>query len=196
MQVIPRVSLPSIPRVRGSLFHCVVEKVIPWEWGCHIFCCSCLITTKVLHETPYYESVLINMQYPSRNPLHVVNHVIWHFQWLSSNFAKVLVSTTLKATYITWDPQHVHGVWQSYRPYIEYFAFSGLQDCVFLGAGGPSLTEYQSVIFYHNSSPKWNETIKVQFFADCHFPCVLTSACKKYSWTSYEWCTYFLLAEF
>ncbi|XP_078368993.1 dedicator of cytokinesis protein 1-like [Oculina patagonica] len=37
-----------------------------------------------------------------------------------------------------------------------------IEDCVFLGAGGPSLTEYQSIIFYHNSSPKWNETIKIQ----------------------------------
>lgn len=37
-----------------------------------------------------------------------------------------------------------------------------IKDCVFLGAGGASATEYQSVIFYHNSSPKWNETIKIQ----------------------------------
>ncbi|KAJ7386091.1 Dedicator of cytokinesis protein 3 [Desmophyllum pertusum] len=37
-----------------------------------------------------------------------------------------------------------------------------IEDCVFLGAGGSSLTEYQSIIFYHNSSPKWNETIKIQ----------------------------------
>jgi len=37
-----------------------------------------------------------------------------------------------------------------------------IKDCVFLGAGGPSLTEYQSIIFYHNSSPKWSETIKIQ----------------------------------
>ncbi|XP_074619689.1 dedicator of cytokinesis protein 1-like isoform X2 [Acropora palmata] len=37
-----------------------------------------------------------------------------------------------------------------------------IEDCVFLGAGGTSITEYQSIIFYHNSSPKWSETIKVQ----------------------------------
>lgn len=59
----------------------------------------------------------------------------------------------------------MHGVGFLYFPYILYFVISFFQDCVFLGAGGPSLTEYQSVIFYHNSSPKWNETIKVQFFA-------------------------------
>ena len=38
-----------------------------------------------------------------------------------------------------------------------------IQDCIFLGAGGSSVTEYQSIIFYHNSSPKWNETIKVNY---------------------------------
>lgn len=37
-----------------------------------------------------------------------------------------------------------------------------IEDCIFLGAGGSSVTEYQSIIFYHNSSPKWNETIKIQ----------------------------------
>lgn len=39
------------------------------------------------------------------------------------------------------------------------------QDCVFLGAGGYSVTEYESIIFYHNSNPKWNETIKVHSLA-------------------------------
>ena len=47
---------------------------------------------------------------------------------------------------------------------LTFFIFVFLiQDCIFLGAGGSSVTEYQSIIFYHNSSPKWNETIKVNF---------------------------------
>lgn len=36
---------------------------------------------------------------------------------------------------------------------------------MFLGAGGYSVTEYESIIFYHNSNPKWNETIKVHSLA-------------------------------
>ncbi|EDO28006.1 predicted protein, partial [Nematostella vectensis] len=35
-----------------------------------------------------------------------------------------------------------------------------IEDCIYLGAGGKPCTEYESFIYYHNSSPKWNETVK------------------------------------
>ena len=144
-----------------------------------------------MHETPHYESMMIN----TLCILIPLQESLACSQLCQMAFSVILVvSTTLKSRTasigwplclyhnpknhlgIAWDPQHVYGVGLLYPPYIVYFAFPGLQDCVFLGAGGPSLTEYQSIIFYHNSSPKWNETIKVQFYTDSHFAGVLTSA--------------------
>ncbi|EDO31872.1 predicted protein, partial [Nematostella vectensis] len=41
-----------------------------------------------------------------------------------------------------------------------------IEDCIYLGAGGKPCTEYESFIYYHNSSPKWNETVKVRIPSD------------------------------
>lgn len=41
-----------------------------------------------------------------------------------------------------------------------------------LGAGATMLSEYKSVIYYHDDKPKWNETFKIQLsideFKNCH----------------------------
>lgn len=160
------------------------KKLIPWEQHFPRTCCSYLCTTEVYYRTAYYESAMINMlcksHKPSRRTL-LLNYVRWHFEGSSSEFAKGSVSITIEprqhkmaimslsgryqplwhslgASTYTWG-------WTSVFSLHSVLCYSFFQDCVFLGAGGPSLTEYQSVIFYHNSSPKWNETIKVQFFA-------------------------------
>lgn len=36
-----------------------------------------------------------------------------------------------------------------------------IEDCIYVGGGSKPLSEYQSVIYYHNGNPKWYETIKV-----------------------------------
>uniref|UniRef100_T1IUW7 Dedicator of cytokinesis protein 3 n=1 Tax=Strigamia maritima TaxID=126957 RepID=T1IUW7_STRMM len=38
---------------------------------------------------------------------------------------------------------------------------SSLEKCIGIGSGHENVTEYQSVILYHNNSPRWGETIKL-----------------------------------
>ena len=38
---------------------------------------------------------------------------------------------------------------------------SHTQRAIILGAGATPLTEYESFVYYHNNTPKWNETFKV-----------------------------------
>ena len=38
------------------------------------------------------------------------------------------------------------------------------QDSIVLGAGATPIHEYESFIFYHNNTPKWNETFKVYIY--------------------------------
>ena len=107
--------------------------------------------------------------------MHLVKYVKRHyFEGSSNEFAKVSISIIriLLATLATVALSAILNMYMRLDFSISLtlctLLFLFFQDCVFLGAGGPSLTEYQSVIFYHNSSPKWNETIKVQCYADCH----------------------------
>lgn len=41
-----------------------------------------------------------------------------------------------------------------------------------MGAGSPPISEYKSVIYYHDDKPKWNETFKIELpieeFKNCH----------------------------
>lgn len=36
-----------------------------------------------------------------------------------------------------------------------------IEDCIYVGGGSKALSEYRSIIYYHNGNPKWYETIKV-----------------------------------
>lgn len=41
-----------------------------------------------------------------------------------------------------------------------------LMECISVGSGAKSLSEYRSVVYYHSSSPRWNETIKINILSN------------------------------
>nr|XP_014341950.1 PREDICTED: dedicator of cytokinesis protein 3-like [Latimeria chalumnae] len=45
--------------------------------------------------------------------------------------------------------------------YVLYADGEVLRDCISLGSGELSMSEYRSFVLYHNNSPRWGETIKL-----------------------------------
>ena len=44
---------------------------------------------------------------------------------------------------------------------MELSLFFILQNAIIVAEGLPPVTEYRSVIYYHNNKPRWNEMFKV-----------------------------------
>ncbi|CAB1424198.1 unnamed protein product, partial [Pleuronectes platessa] len=45
--------------------------------------------------------------------------------------------------------------------YVLYADGDTLKDCISLGSGEPSTSEYRSFVLYHNNSPRWSEMVKL-----------------------------------
>uniref|UniRef100_A0A8C9TCB0 Dedicator of cytokinesis 3 n=1 Tax=Scleropages formosus TaxID=113540 RepID=A0A8C9TCB0_SCLFO len=50
--------------------------------------------------------------------------------------------------------------------YVLYADGQILKDCMSLGAGEPSASEYHSLVFYHNNAPRWSEMVKLSIPLD------------------------------